>query len=210
MSYLWKKVLLGKTLPKQADSESECWFWLLQTVQKLFLNSQWKNISFCFCRVSQGVFFFRILDLPIFNINRFSSISQAKSMLRLSKCFFNETFNYILNILMETVDSSIVYHKKLENVVFNVYFWVLSLKSKVFGQNSPKTSWFRVWMLVLIAQNCTKTFSDLSVKEHPVLFFVGFRKVCFFFRILDLPIFNLNPLSYISHAKSVLRLLNIF
>ena len=37
-------------------------------------------------------------------------------MMRLFKCFFNK----ILNFFLETVDSSIVYQKKLENVIFTV------------------------------------------------------------------------------------------
>ena len=65
-------------------------------------------------------------------------------------------------------------------------------------------------MLVSIAQNCTKSISDLSVKKHLVLVFVGFRKMYFFFEFLDLPIFNINRLSYISQAKSMLRLFKCF
>ena len=41
-----KQSFLGKILPKLTDSESECWFWLLETVQKLFLTSKWKSILF--------------------------------------------------------------------------------------------------------------------------------------------------------------------
>ena len=48
------------------------------------------------------------------------------------------------------------------------------------------------------------------MKKHLVLFFVGFGKVRFFFRILDVPIFNLNRLSYISLAKSVMCFFDFF
>ena len=66
-------------------------------------------------------------------------------------------------------------------------------------------------MLVLIARNCIKTLSDLPVKKHLVLFFVGFWKgENFFFRVLDVPISNLNRLSYISLAKSVMCLFIVF
>ena len=54
-------------------------FWLLSE----------KTSRFNFCRVSGGVIFFRVLDLPIININRLSYISQAKGMLYFFKYFFN-------------------------------------------------------------------------------------------------------------------------
>ena len=65
-------------------------------------------------------------------------------------------------------------------------------------------------MLVLIARNCIKIFSELSVKKYLVLFFVDFGKVKIFFSNFGFLIFSLNQLSYISHAKSVLRLFKCF
>ena len=59
-----------------------------------------------------------------------SYISQAKSMLRLFKYFFNENFKYFF---LETVDSSIVYQKNWKTSYLPLLLWVLSLKNKVFG-----------------------------------------------------------------------------
>ena len=94
-------------------------FWLLSE----------KTSRFNFCRVSEGVTFFSILDLPLFNITRMSYISQAKSMLRLFKYFFNENFKYFF---LETVDSSIRYQKNWKTSYLPSLLWVLSLKNKVF------------------------------------------------------------------------------
>ena len=56
--------------------------------------------------------------------------------------------------------------KKLENVIFTVVIVGLIFeKKKFFGQNSSESGCFRDWVLVSIAQNCTKSFSDLSVKK---------------------------------------------
>ena len=56
-------------------------------------------------------------------------------------------------------------------------------------------------MLDLIAINCTKIFSDLSVKS---IFFCGVLEG------VNLPIFNLIRLSYISQVKSLLHLFETF
>ena len=72
-----------------------------------------KHNRFIFCRISEGVKFF-----TNFQINRLSLYSQVKSVRRLFFIsFFNENFKYIL----ETVDLSIGYQKKLENVIINVF-----------------------------------------------------------------------------------------
>ena len=65
-------------------------------------------------------------------------------------------------------------------------------------------------MLVLVARNCTKPISDLSVKKHLVLIFVGFPKMKLFFLVLKLPILNISRLSYDSQAKNLLRFSNVF
>ena len=87
-SYLWEKKILDGILPNQADSKSELWFWLLETVQKSFLTSQWKSISdWLFFRFFGGksLVTFWSLDLLIFSLNLISCISQTESVWRQCK-----------------------------------------------------------------------------------------------------------------------------
>ena len=139
-----------------------------------------KTSRFNFCRVSEGVtFFFRVLDLPIFNINRLSYISQAKSMLRLFKYFFNKNFKKLFG--NSRFEHSVP--KNLENVIFTVVIvGPFFEKKKFFEQTSSESGWFRDWVLVLIARNCTKPISDLSVKKISRFIFCGVSGgVTFFF-----------------------------
>ena len=94
-------------------------------------------------------------------------------MLRLFKSFFNKKFIYFFG--NSRFEHSVP--KKLENVIFTVVIVGLIFEKKIFGRNYSESGYFRNWVVVLIAQNCTKSISDLSVKKHLVLIFVGFRKV---------------------------------
>ena len=63
----------------------------------------------------------------------------------------------------------------------------------------------------MIARNCTKIFSDMSVKKHQVLFLSTLEDEIFLiFSKFGLTSWNLNRLTCISEAKSVLRLSNCF
>ena len=97
------------------------------------------------------VIFFRVLDLPTFNINRLSYISQAKSMLRLFKSLFNKKFKYFFG--NSRFEHSVP--KKLENVIFTVVIVGLIFEKKVFR---AKLFRIRLFQKLGVSFDCSKLY----------------------------------------------------